>query len=69
MMKMLSSIFRKLTPLEVATRELIEAELAKLSAASGREFADSQVKYNEARIVRLKAYIAQATKETKKEQK
>lgn len=55
--------FRKQTPLEVAAAELVEAELARLDAATGREFADSQVQYNDARITRLKKFINQTTKE------
>ena len=62
----LKNTFRKPTPLEIATVELVEAELAKLEAETGREFADSQVQYNAARIARLKKFIAAATKEETK---
>jgi hypothetical protein len=62
----LKNTFRKPTPLEIATVELVEAELAKLEAETGREFADSQVQYNAARIARLKKFIAAATKEESK---
>ena len=62
----LKNTFRKPTPLEIATVELVEAELAKLEAENGREFADSQVQYNAARIARLKKFIAAATKEEAK---
>ena len=62
----LKNTFRKPTPLEIATVELVEAELAKLEAETGREFADSQVQYNAARIARLKKFIAAATKEEAK---
>lgn len=64
--KEIKNQFRKPTPLEVATAELVEAELAKLEAETGREFADSQVQYNAARIARLKKFIAAATKEEQK---
>ena len=62
----LKNTFRKPTPLEIATVELVEAELAKLEAETGREFADSQVQYNAARIARLKKLVAAATKEESK---
>ena len=62
----LKNTFRKPTPLEIATVELVEAELAKLEAETGREFADSQVQYNAARIARLKKFVAAATKEETK---
>lgn len=62
----LKNTFRKPTPLEIATVELVEAELAKLEAETGREFADSQVQYNAARIARLKKFVAAATKEESK---
>ena len=62
----LKNTFRKPTPLEIATVELVEAELAKLEAETGREFADSQVQYTAARIARLKKFIAAATKEESK---
>ncbi len=62
----LKNTFRKPTPLEVATVELVEAELAKLEAETGRDFAMSQVQYNGDRIVRLKKFVAAATKEEAK---
>lgn len=58
--------FRKLTPLEVASKELIDAQLAKLEAETGQEYAASQVAYNTARIKRLKSYIATLTEEEQK---
>lgn len=64
--KEIKNQFRKPTPLEIATVELVEAELAKLEAETGREFADSQVQYNAARIARLKKFVAAATKEEAK---
>ena len=54
------NIFKKPTPLEVAQRELIEAEHAKLSAQSAAEYAESMVRYNEQRIARLLIFIKQA---------
>ena len=51
------NIFKKPTPLEVAQRELVEAEHAKLAAQSAAEYAASIVRYNEQRIVRLTNFI------------
>lgn len=52
--------FRRLTPLEVAARELAEAELSKLQAQSAAEYAQSVVTYNDARIKRLRKLLADA---------
>ena len=51
------SIFRTPSALELATRELAQAELALLEAHSGREFADAMVTYHQERIYRLRNYI------------
>lgn len=54
--------FRKLTPAEVAATELAEAELQRLEAQSGQEFAAAMVSYHTKRIDRLRAVLAaQAT--------
>jgi hypothetical protein len=52
--------FRQLTPLEMASRELVEAQRSELEALSAVEYAESIVAYNKARIARLKAYIKEA---------
>ena len=57
-MKTLKTIFRRPTLLEVACRELAEAEMAKLSAETGQEYAEAQVQYNTSRIFRLRSFIA-----------
>ena len=41
----------------IALQELEEAKRKLLEAQSGREYADSMVKYHEARIKRLTTYI------------
>ncbi len=56
----------KITPLEEATAELVDAEFAKLQAETGKEFAEALVTYNNARITRLRKYIANLTKEEAK---
>lgn len=57
----LHRLFRRPTPLELATQELIEAEREKLSAQSAREYAEAMALYHTARIERLLAYINSAT--------
>ena len=41
------------TPLELAARELVQAQRAKLEAESAMEYANAMVNYNDERIVRL----------------
>ena len=50
--------FRRITPAEVAARELAEAELSMLQAQTAREYAESVMIYNQARITRLRKYLA-----------
>jgi hypothetical protein len=61
MIQDLKRFFRKLTPLEMATRELAEAQLQLLEAETAVEYSKSVVSYNVERIVRLKAYVANNT--------
>ena len=56
-------LMRRLTPLEVASRELAEAEMQKLSAQTAQEYAASVVSYNTTRIGRLRAFVASQTKD------
>lgn len=62
-MNWIKKLFTRATPLELATMELVEAQRSKLEAESGAEYAEALVIYNQSRIERLTAYIAQATKE------
>ena len=58
---MLTFMRRLLTgpsPDELAARELAQARRALLEAQTGEEYARSQVTYNQARIARLRAYLA-----------
>ena len=48
---------RQPTPLEMITRELALAHLAKLEAETAVDFAKSVVAYNDARIKRLESYL------------
>ena len=54
------NIFKKPTPLQLAQRELLDAELAKLTAQTAMEYATSMVDYNQARIDRLSLLIEMA---------
>ena len=63
MIREIRRLFRKLTPLEIASSELFVAELEKLEAQTAQEYAESVVSYNSARIRRLKAFITAQTKE------
>jgi hypothetical protein len=57
-MKSILSLFRRPSLTELAERELQEAEHAKLAADTAREYAEATIAYNNARIKRLRAYIA-----------
>lgn len=59
------NMFRRITPLEMATAELVDAELAKMEADTGKEFAEAMCTYHAARITRLKKHINVLTKEEK----
>lgn len=51
-------MFRKITPAEVAAKELANAELSMLEAQTAREYAESVMAYNDARIKRLRKFLA-----------
>ena len=59
MIQDLKKIFRRLTPLELAAKELAEAERSLLEAQTGREYADAIVEYNTKRIARLRKFLKQ----------
>lgn len=56
-MNWLKQIFRKPSPLELAARELVDAEHALLVAQTGKDWAEMSVEYNTRRINRLKQHI------------
>lgn len=62
-MNWIKKLFTRATPMELAVAELVDAQREKLQAESGAEYAEALVIYNQSRIERLTAYIAQATKE------
>lgn len=53
------AVFRKPTPTEVATRELVEAQLAKLQAQTAVDYSTAIAAYNEARAKRLREFLNQ----------
>ena len=57
MIDTVKKMFRQPTPIEMALRELQEARLARLEAQSAVDFAKSVVDYNNARIIRLEAFL------------
>jgi len=63
MIATLKTIFRKPGALQIAARELAEAEISKLAADSAVEWAQASSAYSAARIKRLRAYITAQTKE------
>lgn len=58
-MNFLRNLFRSPSPEMLAARELDQARRSLLEAHSAAEFADSVIAYNQARIERLTAYLAQ----------
>jgi hypothetical protein len=62
MIRTLKTLFRRVTPAEVAAKELAEAELALLTAFTHREYAQSLIDYNEARCKRLRSFLAKLEK-------
>lgn len=54
----LKQFFVKPSPMELAARELIEAQHALLVAETGLDWAQASVDYNKNRILRLNVIIA-----------
>ena len=57
MIAMMKRLLTIPTPLELAARELVQAQRAKLEAESACEYAANMVQYNEDRINRLKRRV------------
>lgn len=55
----LRAVFRKPTPMEMAARELVEAQLARLSAQTAVDYSTAIAAYNEARAKRLREFLTQ----------
>ena len=58
MFRKLKEMYLQRTPLEMITKELAIAHLAKLDAETAVEYAQSIVDYNIARINRLNQYLS-----------
>ena len=58
----LKQISRRVTPAEVAARELAETELRLLEARTAKEFADSVIAEHETRVKRLRKFLAELEK-------
>lgn len=58
MITLIRRLFTGPSPEELASRELAQARRALLEAQTGEEYARSQVIYNQQRIARLRAYLA-----------
>jgi hypothetical protein len=54
MIKLMKRVLSTPTPLEMAARELVEAQRAKLEAESALDYAANMVNYNNDRIDRLR---------------
>ena len=54
---------RMMTPIEMAKRELLEAQRNLLEAESAFEYAHCVATYDRARIARLRAYLARESAE------
>lgn len=55
-----SGIFRTPTALEMASKELAQAERSLLEAQTAREYADAMATYHAERIDRLQRYIRES---------
>lgn len=58
MIQFLRRVITGPTPDELAARELAQARRALLEAQTAQEYARSMVTYNQQRIARLRAYLA-----------
>ena len=64
MIQMMKRLLTIPTPLELAARELVQAQRAKLEAESACEYAANMVQYNEDRINRLTRRLTELQGET-----
>jgi len=64
MIQMTKRLLATPTPLELAARELVQAQRAKLEAESACEYAASMIQYNDDRINRLRIRLTELQGET-----
>ena len=60
----LKCMMRRLTPRDVATRELVDAQLAKLAAQSAQEHAAALASFHDVRVRRLTKFLSELPEET-----
>lgn len=58
--KDIADLFRTPTTLELAARELAQAERVLLESETAREYATAMVEYNQERIHRLRKYLKES---------
>lgn len=66
MLKSIMSIWKAPSPESIALRELEEAKRSMLQAQTAKEYAESMVKYHDARIRRLTQFLKDAHTEDRK---
>ena len=59
MIQLVKKLLSTPTPLELAVRELVQAQRSKLEAESACEYAANMIDYNDARIERLKRRVTE----------
>jgi hypothetical protein len=64
MIEMTKRLLATPTPLEMAARELVQAQRSKLEAESALDYAYSMVEYNNQRIERLRVRVLELQGET-----
>lgn len=62
MKQLIRRVFGRLTPAEMAAKELADADLMLLEARTAKEYADSVITYNVARVTRLRKFLAELEK-------
>ena len=63
MLTALRRLMRRQTPLELASREMAEAEMSRLVAQTGHDYSRAMTDYHTSRITRLRSFIAAQSKE------
>ena len=64
MITMIKRLLTTPTPLEMAVRELVQAQRSKLEAETALDYAANMVQYNDDRISRLKVRLTELQGET-----
>lgn len=64
MITMIKRLLATPSPLEMAARELVAAQRAKLEAESACEYAASMIQYNDDRINRLRVRLTELKEQT-----